>query len=99
MCVARVEAKEFEVKRGVNISHWLSQSEDRGKVRAKKFTREDVKFIAEAGFDPVYGARPLKRFMQSHLETMLARAIVSGQLNPGDTATVDADSEGDLYLA
>ena len=58
-----------------------------------------VDAIAEAGFDPVYGARPLKRFMQSHLETMLARAIVSGQLNPGDTATVDADSEGDLYLA
>jgi len=58
-----------------------------------------VDAIAEAGFDPVYGARPLKRFMQSHLETMLARAIVSGQLNPGDTATVDADAEGDLYLA
>ena len=58
-----------------------------------------VDAIAEAGFDPVYGARPLKRFMQSHLETMLARAIVSGQLNPGDTAAVDADSEGDLYLA
>ncbi|MBP3540948.1 MAG: AAA family ATPase, partial [Clostridia bacterium] len=58
-----------------------------------------VDAIAEAGFDPIYGARPLKRFMQSHLETMLARAIVSGQLNPGDTATVDADSEGDLYLA
>ena len=53
MCVVRVEAKEFEVKRGVNISHWLSQSEDRGKVRAKKFTREDVKFIAEAGFDHI----------------------------------------------
>jgi endoglucanase len=53
MCVARVEAKEFEVKRGVNISHWLSQSDDRGEVRVKKFTREDVKFIAEAGFDHI----------------------------------------------
>ena len=53
MCVVRVEAKEFEVKRGVNISHWLSQSDDRGEVRVKKFTREDVKFIAEAGFDHI----------------------------------------------
>lgn len=32
--------------------------------------------IADAGFDPVYGARPLKRYMQSHLETMLAKAII-----------------------
>ena len=55
--------------------------------------------LAEAGFDPVYGARPLKRYMQSHLETMLARAIVSGQLNPGATALVDADAEGELFLA
>lgn len=53
MCAARGEAKEFEVKRGVNISHWLSQSSDRGEVRVKKFTREDVKFIAEAGFDHI----------------------------------------------
>jgi ATP-dependent Clp protease ATP-binding subunit ClpB len=54
--------------------------------------------LAEAGFDPVYGARPLKRYMQSHLETMLARAIVGGQLNPGATALVDADAEGELFL-
>ena len=53
MCAVRVEAKEFEVKRGVNISHWLSQSSDRGEVRVKKFTREDVKLIAEAGFDHI----------------------------------------------
>ena len=47
------QAKEFEVKSGVNISHWLSQSSDRGEVRLKRFTREDVKFIAEAGFDHI----------------------------------------------
>lgn len=44
-------AKPFELHRGINISHWLSQSGDRGEKRAKKFTREDVKFIAESGFD------------------------------------------------
>ena len=53
MCAVGVQAKGFEVKRGVNISHWLSQSTDRGEVRAKKFTRDDVKFIAEAGFDHI----------------------------------------------
>ncbi len=49
--------------------------------------------IAEAGFDPVYGARPLKRYMQSQLETMLARAIVAGDVLPGQQVVVDHDGE------
>ena len=44
-------AKPFELHRGINISHWLSQSGDRGEKRATKFTREDVKFLAESGYD------------------------------------------------
>ena len=46
-------AQKFQLHRGINISHWLSQSQDRGSVRAKKFTRDDVKFIAEQGFDHI----------------------------------------------
>jgi len=53
-----------------------------------------VDAIADAGFDPVYGARPLKRYMQSHLETMLARKIVAGDILPGQTVTVDAEENG-----
>ncbi|MDR1859548.1 MAG: hypothetical protein LBR06_01325, partial [Bacteroidales bacterium] len=41
----------FELKRGVNISHWLSQSSVRGEQRAQYFTRRDVEFIASLGFD------------------------------------------------
>ena len=66
---------------------------------ALRLTDAAMDAIADAGFDPVYGARPLKRYMQSHLETMLARAIVAGQLNPGSEALVDADIEGELFLA
>ena len=55
-----------------------------------------VDAIAEAGFDPVYGARPLKRYMQSHLETMLARRIVAGDVLPGQTVRVDVDAGGEL---
>lgn len=44
-------AREFRIKKGINISHWLSQSNERGEERAKYFTRDDVKFIAESGFD------------------------------------------------
>ena len=46
--------------------------------------------IADAGFDPVYGARPLKRYIQSHLETMLARRIVAGDILPGQEVTITA---------
>ncbi|MCD6281808.1 MAG: ATP-dependent chaperone ClpB [Deltaproteobacteria bacterium] len=50
-------------------------------------------FIAKEGFDPVYGARPLKRFLQHELETRVARAIISDELNEGSTIYVDAEGE------
>ena len=46
--------------------------------------------LAEAGFDPVYGARPLKRALQQRLENTLAQQILTGEFGPGDTITVDA---------
>jgi ATP-dependent Clp protease ATP-binding subunit ClpB len=46
------------------------------------------RFVAEAGYDPVYGARPLKRFLQRQLETRIGRAIVAGQVPDGSTITV-----------
>ncbi|MDQ1832449.1 hypothetical protein, partial [Massilia scottii] len=41
--------------------------------------------IAEAGYDPVYGARPLKRAIQQQIENPLSKLILSGQFGPGDT--------------
>ena len=46
-------------------------------------------FIADGGYDPVYGARPLKRFIQSKVETALARAILQNDPAPGTQLTVD----------
>jgi ATP-dependent Clp protease ATP-binding subunit ClpB len=46
--------------------------------------------LAKAGFDPVYGARPLKRAIQSKLENPLSRAILEGRFGPKDTIVVDA---------
>ncbi|WP_434341298.1 ATP-dependent chaperone ClpB [Motilimonas cestriensis] len=51
--------------------------------------------IAEAGFDSVYGARPLKRAIQQELENPLAQAILSGKLIPG--ASINVDMEGDRF--
>ena len=50
--------------------------------------------LGEAGFDPVYGARPLKRAIQQELENPLARRILAGEFGPGDTVVVDAGREG-----
>jgi len=47
---------------------------------------DEVKYhIVEEGFDPVYGARPLKRFIQHHFETRLARSLISGEITDGST--------------
>ena len=47
--------------------------------------------IGEAGFDPVYGARPLKRAIQQEIENPLAQKILSGQYASGDTITVTVE--------
>ena len=48
-------------------------------------------FTARAGYDPVYGARPLKRYLQREVETRLGRALVGGDIGPGDRVIVDVD--------
>ncbi len=54
-------------------------------------------FIAQTGYDPVYGARPLKRFLQRELETRVARAIIAGNVAEGGTLTVDV-ADGKLVV-
>ena len=54
--------------------------------------------IIDGGYDPIYGARPLKRYIQAHVETMIAKEIIGGSHAAGDTLTVDADTNGQLIL-
>ena len=54
-------------------------------------------YIVDAGYDPVYGARPLKRFLQSKVETLIARKILSEDLHHGSVLTVDCDGH-DLFV-
>ncbi len=54
-------------------------------------------YIVDAGYDPVYGARPLKRFIQSKVETLIARKILSEDLHHGSVLTVDYDGH-DLFV-
>ncbi|MBR5782666.1 MAG: ATP-dependent chaperone ClpB [Clostridia bacterium] len=54
-------------------------------------------FIIENGYDPLYGARPLRRFLQAHVETALAKKMIAEDLLPGTTLTIDAEN-GKLFI-
>ena len=53
-----------------------------------KLSKKMKKFVADAGFDPQYGARPLKRAIQRYIEDPLAEKIISGEVKPGETITL-----------
>ena len=52
----------------------------------------------EQGYDPVYGARPMKRLIQSQIETRIARALIEGLAAPGDTLQVEASQDGSFDI-
>ena len=54
--------------------------------------------VIDRGFDPVYGARPLKRYLQSRVETLIARRIIAGDVEPGSTLTVDMGEDGGFVI-
>ncbi len=60
---------------------------------AVKLSEAALDFLAEVGYDPVYGARPLKRAIQRELETQIAKAILRGEFSEGDTIFVDVENE------
>lgn len=51
-------------------------------------TDETKKYIADEAYDPVYGARPLKRYIQKYVETLSARLILEGKVSMGDTIQI-----------
>ena len=55
------------------------------------------RLITENGYDPVYGARPLKRYLQSHIETLIARTIIAEELSQGDVIEV-GERNGDFVV-
>ena len=61
-------------------------------------TENALNHVAQAGFDPVYGARPLKRAIQQEIENPLAKEILSGKFAPGDTVKVGATG-GEIAFA
>ena len=54
-------------------------------------------FIIDAAYDPIYGARPLRRYLQHTVETLISRKIIADEVSPGDTLTVDVEN-GELVV-
>ena len=52
-------------------------------------------WLAERGYDPIYGARPLRRLMQHEIDDRLATALLAGEIRDGDTVRVDLAPGGD----
>jgi len=69
----------------------------RGRLQEQKIeitlTERARDFIASEAYDPVYGARPLRRYLQTHIESNLAKKLVSGELGEGDTVVVDMEQD------
>ncbi|MFG1960276.1 hypothetical protein [Nonomuraea sp. NPDC049028] len=60
-------------------------------------SRKNCSRVADQGYDPVYGARPLRRFIAREVETRIGRALLSGDVPDGSTVTVDVD-HGELSV-
>ena len=62
-----------------------------------EITKEAKEYLIDNGYDEIYGARPLKRFVQKKLETLIARKILSQEILPNNTVTIDCQNN-ELYL-
>mgnify|MGYP003324935711 CR=1 FL=1 len=80
----------------VQLQAFGKRLEKRGLLLRCEEAAKDV--LADLGYDPTYGARPLKRTMQKHLENPLAEDILEGRYQNGDTVVVDVAPNGELAL-
>ena len=64
-----------------------------------ELTDSAKRFITDHGYDPAYGARPLRRYLQKHVETLAARIILEGNISEGQTIVIDTPQEGTKLIA
>ena len=64
-----------------------------------ELTSQAKTFVSDRGYDPVYGARPLKRYLQKHVETLAAKLILSDGVRAGNTIVIDVSEDGEKLIA
>jgi ATP-dependent Clp protease ATP-binding subunit ClpB len=62
-----------------------------------RFSQNSKKYLVAVGYNPLFGARPLKRAIQKHIENQLARELLEGKFSEGDVILVDADTNGIIF--
>ena len=90
--------RKEEIGRIVNLM--LGELEDRLQERRMSLSISDeaVAYVVDGGFDPVYGARPLRRFIQQHVENLLARELIKGEILDGAEIIVGV-ADGELKVS
>ena len=80
-----------------NIIHLLMRELNR-RLKDRELTVElsgaAEAYVTEHGYDPVFGARPLKRFLQKHVETLAAKLILADEVKGGDVIWIDVEGDG-----
>jgi ATP-dependent Clp protease ATP-binding subunit ClpB len=85
--------EKSELRQIVKIQAQRLEARLADKKMALKLSETAIDFLAEVGYDPTYGARPLKRAVQRELETQIAKCILRGEFTEGDTIWIDIENE------
>jgi len=88
-----LEHKDIEQIVGLLLNN-LAQRFNNNTRAFLEWDHKALAYIAQKGYDPVYGARPLKRLIQHDIETKLSRQIIKGEIEPEDTVTITVDETG-----
>jgi len=91
-----LDREQIKLIAGIQLNHLRKRME--ASDYGLDVSDEALKLLAEAGFDPVYGARPLKRAIQNEIENPLAQKILSGDLTPGKTVRIDVENGQFTFL-
>jgi ATP-dependent Clp protease ATP-binding subunit ClpB len=91
-----LDREQIKLIAGIQLGHLRKRLE--ANDFGMEISDEALALLAEAGFDPVYGARPLKRAIQNEIENPLAQKILSGELTPGKTIRIEVENGRFIFL-
>jgi ATP-dependent Clp protease ATP-binding subunit ClpB len=91
-----LDREQIKLIAGIQLNHLRKRME--ASDLGMEVSEEALELLAEAGFDPVYGARPLKRAIQNEIENPLAQKILSGDLTPGKTIRIEVKEGRFIFL-
>ena len=96
VCYKPLTRKEIGVIVGLMVTKLNDRLKD--KQLTVELTENAMNAVIDRGFDPVYGARPLKRYLQSKVETLIARKVIEAEITPGSLLKVDIDRDGQFTV-